>query len=270
MTNTAEVETTDEAQTENAPFAEMKQVDRCYFPPSEVAGAGQTYLNRIAAIPGIMGTEEKGYKDSLLKTNYDVESFDFGEHPTYGLAVIPVGVRLEGENKGTEIKSIVIAAIPDPASVLADSAGREFVLDNISTAFMTKLANAVRPKDGIQPKLPFTLTEFITITRGRESLKSYAELAPSMVTSLKERGLKHITVPILRQCLRSQAEANMRFGDAVTAPAWENVIKAFISGAERKGLDSAIFHRWLETREQAVDEIEIDGDFSDLDFNPAE
>lgn len=243
-------------------FKTASDVKKRYFRPSEIAAEAVAYINGVNAIPGIAGTAERNYADSMIRTNYPAD-YEFG-NDGYGIAVIPVGKQSD-DDSGNVVSVIVIAAVPDPELILADDSGQAYVRDVLVNSFCTRLGNAARgKKDGNFAPMPFTVQDFITASRGKESLKTFSELAPEMVKALKEKGVKFMTVQILKNCLQSHAFAESQFGDKISQENWEFVISVLIERAGDKGLDPAILNSWLQNRNQRALELDIDLDFSDL------
>ena len=249
----AEVAQSDTPEQAGDEFA-LDDVDKRYFPPSDLKNA-QILLPKIEVL------KNNGVN---VKTTFDREK-DF---PTgYGLAVIPLSERQVGANAGQGNKrtGIVLAAIPDPDLISQDDAGKQFIRDNTIAAFLSKVANAARPRpDGqIAATMPFTIKDFIEGGRRGESLKSYTELAGDFVKALRKKGLKFISPTILRQCLSNQAFAENQFS-GIDQNSWVAVIDMMIGKATEKGLDVAIFDNWKLTREdQEINDLQ-DLDFSDL------
>lgn len=268
MSDTTVIENTDQAanaaEQSVITFASLNDVKRKYFAPDEIQEFGNAYIAAINAIPGVRGTEANQFRDSKIVTNFP-KDYQFGGDDGYGLGVIPVGKQTGGE-QGNVITRVVIAAVPDPDVILTTDDGTKFVRDTLTTAFFTKLGNAARSsKDGMMNKLPFSVKEFITSARGKESLKTFTELAPEMVSALKKKGIKYMTTNILKQCLQSAAFAESQFGGKIPQEKWELIINVMIKRARDKGLDPAVLENWLETRDQKVDDMDIDTDFSDFE-----
>ena len=240
----------DAPEQDNGEFT-LDSIEKRYFPPSDLQAA-QILLSKIEVL------KNNGVN---VKMTFDQEK----EFPTgYGLAVIPLSERQEG-GEGNKKTGVVLAAIPDPDTIAQDDAGRQFIRENTIAAFLSKVANAARPRpDGqVAATMPFTIKDFIEGGRRGESLKSYTELSGDFVKALRKKGLKFISATILRQCLSNMAFAENQFS-GIDQSSWVAVIDMMIAKATEKGLDVAIFANWKLTREdQEINELQ-DLDFADL------
>lgn len=228
----------------------MESVEKRYFAPDQLQEA-QDYLGKVTGV----------CPDGTIKRNFDPEeTFPDG----YGLAVVPISKRVEGQ--GNVPIGVAVAAIPDPASVAQHDKGGEFIRSAITDVFMSKVANACRPRpDGTTATtIPFSIEDFIESRRGRESLKAFTEVASAFVKALRKKGIKFMTPGLLRQTLQSKAFAVTQF-EKINQDAWQKVLDAMIVKAKAAGLDPAILVNWKETRD-SVEVIEIeDLDLDDLD-----
>lgn len=225
-------------------------ITKRYFAPDQLQEA-QGYLTKISAVCA----------DGTIKRNFEPEK-DFPDG--YGLAVVPISKRVEG--KGNVFLGVAIAAIPDPASVAEHEKGGEFIRSAITDVFMSKVANACRPRpDGtVATTIPFTIEDFIESRRGRENLKAFSEIAPIFVKALRKKGIKYMTPGLLRQTLQSTAFAETQF-EKIAQAAWQKVLDAMIVKAKAGGFDPAILQNWKDTRDSVeVEEID-DLDLDDLD-----
>ena len=228
----------------------MENVEKRYFAPDQLEDA-QTYLGKVTNV----------CPDGTIKRNFNPEeTFPDG----YGLAVVPISKRVEG--KGNVSIGVVVAAIPDPASVANHEKGGEFIRSAITDVFMSKVANSCRPRpDGTTATtIPFSIEDFIESRRGRESLKAFTEVASAFVKALRKKGIKYMTPGLLRQTLQSKAFAATQF-EKINQNAWQKVLDAMIVKAKAAGHDPAILVNWKDTRD-SVEVVEIeDLDLDDLD-----
>lgn len=230
----------------------LEDVEKRYFPPSDLASA-QALLTKINQLKA-SGTR--------VDTTYDPEK-PFPAN--YGLGVIPLSERSQSGEGNIKV-GVVLAAIPDPDLVAQDEAGQKFIRENTINSFLTKVANASRVRqDGSTATPPFTVKDFVEGGRRGESLKTFTELAPGFVKALRSKGLKFITSTILRQCLANTAFAENQF-PGVAQENWLHVIGLMVDKAVEKGLDPAVLHNWVNTRDQQnIDELD-DVDFGDLEI----
>ncbi len=230
----------------------MENVEKRYFAPDQLEDA-QTYLGKVTNV----------CPDGAIKRNFDPEEvFPDG----YGLAVVPISKRSLEKGGGNISIGIVVAAIPDPASVANHEKGGEFIRSAITDVFMAKVANSCRPRpDGTTATtIPFTIEDFIESRRGRESLKAFTEVASAFVKALRKKGIIYMTPGLLRQTLQSKAFAATQF-EKINQDAWQKVLDAMIVKAKAAGHDPAILVNWKDTRD-SVEVVEIeDLDLDDLD-----
>lgn len=97
---------------------------------------------------------------------------------------------------------------------------------------------------------------------GRESIKAFSELAPSVVKNLKKRGLKTITTGILKACLQSAAFAGDTYG-MVAQESWAGLLDIMVAEARDRKLDPAVLENWKATRDTTEitmpDEVDFEG-----------
>lgn len=226
----------------------LDSVDRRYFGPDKLEEA-EAYIQQVQTV----------CSDDSLKTNCkDVLENKATVPEGYGLAVIPIAKRQEG-GKGNKVIGVAIAVMPDAAYVAGQPKGVDYITGVVQDSFMAKIANAVRPRDdGGEGTIPFTLEDFLTSMRGKESLKTFNELAPVFVKALRQKGMKSITPVILRQALQSAAFAEQHYG-LVDQAEWLKVLDVMISKAKAKQLDPGVLVSWKETRnERETTEITSD------------
>lgn len=249
MSDTTEAATTT-TNAENKPFT-LADVERRYFSPSEVEDAA-AYIAKIEAIPGL------DPKD--VKRNHDLEGEGLPEG--YGVAILPINKRAkDADGEPTTITTgIGIFAVPDFATIAETERGQEFIRSVVMDQCMNKAANSVRPRTaGAAPvSMPFTLEDFIESRRGSGNLKTFTELAPIVVKFLKKKGAPHMTSKLLKNTLASATFAEQQF-PKTEQPVWVKLLESMIGMAREQGLDPAILHSWLNTRNEAdVDEMELD------------
>lgn len=228
----------------------LQDVDRCYFSPDKIVEAN-SYVAKVLST----GVE--------IKRNFDpTKPIPEG----YGLAVVPIAKRqvTPGTGSGNVIVGVAVAAVPDPSLIVVHEKGEQFVRDVIMDHFLAKIANSVRPrKDGeTAASMPIKVEDFIESRRGKESFKTFTEIAGKFVKGLRKKGLKFMSQPILRQVCQSTAFAKERF-EKIDQAVWIAVIGKMITAAKSENLDPAILQNWLDTRDSEtladVEELTIDG-----------
>ncbi len=245
----SEPENQTETTTDDDDAFTLDDVTKRYFSPDQLVEA-QTVLSQI------VDAAEEGE----IKRNFDPEkSFPEG----YGLAVIPLSRRGDTPGAGNITIGVAIAAIPDPEMVGSHDKGAEFIRAVITDTFISKVANACRPRaDGTTaPTIPFDIMDFLESRRGRESLKAFSEIAPRFVKALRQKGIRYMTAQLLRQTLVSKQFAETQF-EKIPQEAWQKVLDGMIVKAKEAGLDPAVLVNWLATRDATevadIGEIDLD------------
>ncbi len=227
----------------------LGDVVKRYFSPDQLQDEAQAAVSKIVAIA----------KTGEIKRNFNPEE-PFPEG--YGLAVIPLSKRNTTDpGSGNITIGVAIAAIPDPEMVGAHDKGGDFIRAIITDTFISKVANACRPRaDGTTaPTIPFEIMDFLESRRGRESLKAFSEIAPRFVKALRKKGISYMTAQLLRQTLQSKQFAETQF-EKIPQEAWQKVLDGMVVKAREAGLDPAVLVNWQETRDatEVADIGEID------------
>lgn len=183
-----------------------------------------------------------------------------------------LGSRKEG------VKAIVVAPIPKITTILANPEAMSWMtkilhkeLNHVAVRALRDAADVATVVD----QIPTTLGGYISSQREASGIiESYNELYKginaTMATKIPVWSKARLTKGELKRALESKAYAEEYY------PALENrgegkdslfvlALQLGISGAKTKGLDPAIFQRWLDTRNQkALTAAEDDADDFDL------
>ena len=257
-----------------APAAfKLEDLERSYFAPNDLASASNMLEQIKAAVAAVDPATGKPVHDILFRTNYD---FSQPIPDGYGVLVQPIQKRSEDKTVGNVTVGVAVSAVPSIEMVMMapDGKGEDFIQNAVIAQFAVKIGNAVRPKgpnNQTAGTLPFSLEDFIENQRGKESFKTYSEIAGEFIKILRGKGLKLITVPQLRQILMSQAFAETQY-PKVPAAQWDLVLSAMIVQANKLKLEPASLINWKNTRyETTADETEIEGfeDIASLISTPA-
>lgn len=197
--------------------------------------------------------------------------------------------KLNKAKEGT--KAIVVGAVPTLETVMADAAAVDWLRGILRKELNHVLVRPLRDAENVETvidQMPTTLAGFIT--SGRESngiMESYNELHKSVAAFMAARvpiwGRARITKGELKRALESRAYALDTWSaledrgegkDSLFVAA----LQLFIASAKKKGLDPAIFERWMETRnakaytaeEQEADDFDIDSLTESLLAEPAD
>lgn len=235
----------------------MNDIKKQYFAASQLESASEAINTAIQICDANNGT--KVY-------NFDpAEDFPEG----YGLAIAPRNERNKETNTNVTV-GVTIAAIPEFALLNETPEGQTFIHDVITDKLISKMQNAVRVRsDGSQAaSIPLTVADFITSNRPDGVLKAFRTLQTAYVKLLRDKGLKLMTVDILRQTLQSSAFAEQQF-PRVQQSIWQDILTSMIHRAESDNLAPGALLEWKETRDTAglpsVDDVDLAGlDFDDL------
>ena len=197
-----------------------------------------------------------------VKFNFNAEDADFEFPDTHGLLIAPIAKR--ANNKTVNI-GVLVAAVPTVQAIVAHGDnGIAFVNDCAEKMLFAKVCNSVRPRDGVEPDgvVPFSVDDFITPRRTGDSLLAYSKVAPIYVKALKSKGLKHMNGAILRDVLSSSHNAETFF-PKIPQATWEKLLESMAEKAQSMDLNPALYHRWLEQRDQVagmddVDDLNLD------------
>jgi len=243
-------------ETDNSfTITKLGELRRTYFGPDELDQANSFVSN----IQELEGADELDFK-----INFDP---DDGPDDGFGILVAPISKRSE-KKEGNVIVGIVVAQIPDPATIMQAPKGNEFVRSTLVDHCAYKILNAVRPRDdGTEPgTIPTSLNDFISSRKGRgESLAAFNAVAKKYVKALKKMGVKYMTANLLRQVLASEEFAKREF-PKVDQDKWEGLLKKMIADVESAGEhDPAILYHWLRNRQETTATTGEDFDSSDFD-----
>ena len=189
------------------------------------------------------------------------------------------------QDKGpSKVTAIVITPAPTLDAILAAPGGKEW-LEKIADKELNHVA--VRPlrnpKDGesldeLSEKMPLTVAEYITSSRETSSgaLETFNDLARGLIDAIAKKNKlwakARLTKPELKAAMASRAYALEYYSQLEDRGQTEDgkpkesfFVMAMNYGkqvATAKGLDPAIFDRWLSTRDQATlaTKSEDDGD----------
>ena len=235
-----QVETVAPVETEEVvETVETETIAREYFAPAEL-GKAQEKLTEVLAIA------ETG--EIKVVRNFDAgQDFPSG----YGLAILPISKRTEKE--GNVTVGVAVAALPDPETIANAEGGADYIRKTILDACIAKLANSVRPRgddNTVAASIPFSVQDFITSSRGGESMATFRKLAPIYVAALKKKGIRFMSGILLRQIFQNATFAESQFPN-IPQEQWEAIINSMIAKAEAEKMETSVLVNWKETRAQA-------------------
>lgn len=194
-----------------------------------------------------------------------------GVNEGWGLVIAPVQERLPDPEDPSRNKLIavgfVIAQVPWVDVVLAHAAGKDLIENALVAMLIPKVINAVKPAlvgevavTDLQ-SMPRSLDDFLVRAKKGETYAVFNQLADKFVEVLKERGIKELTKTMLKKVLSNTGAAKTYYPN-IDQRNWVITLETMISQAEKLGLDPSLFHRWIETRDEATiaeSSLEIDG-----------
>lgn len=235
------------------PVTDVSDIKKQYFPSAKLVDA-QPAIDKVMEI-----ADEHGLNTVF---NFDAEA-EFPEG--YGVAIAPIQKTIKKERV---IVGVVIAAIPDIATIEKHERGAKYVNDAVIGSMLAKLMNAVRPKkdsDEGAPSIPFSVEDYITSNRAEGVLLAYRAFAAVYVKVLKDKGLTLMNESILRQILQSAAFAEQHYPNVPQAK-WMEVLDSMINRANQQGIAVGLLAEWKTDRDSAkLKDVEID--LSDLNFD---
>lgn len=150
--------------------------------------------------------------------------------------------------KNGELRLIAIA---NPDAVFADPVVRRF----LHKAYRNRVLNCALDPEAQE-------AQFITVSgcfRVKYSEDAWDELAPGLVSIFKKQGAEETNKAALRSALENGNTGRSLF-PKITADQWGKVFAMLKNGAEKRGLDTALFEHWEATRE-AVKPVELKFEF---------
>lgn len=175
---------------------------------------------------------------------------------------------INGKKEPTVVKAIVVGAVPTLDSLLSDDAGRAWVQKIIDKELNHVLVRPLREADTSDSdaleaaisQMPKTRESFITSSReGAGILETFNELYKAINLTLSEKvnswAKARLIKSDLKKAMESAAYALEYFpqledrGEGKDS-LFVTAIKMGQAAAKRKGLDPAIFDKWLATRNE--------------------
>lgn len=253
---------------------------RMFKSPEDAAA----YLNKLDEdIPGF-GTNNFVLRG--ITPNTDTGALDFDPKFYDDLSRVMVSV-LTNRVKGgpTKVNAIVVTPVPTIEAILADEAAMQWLTKIIDKELNHVAVRGLRdPKDGltideITDAMPVTLADFITSSRGDGgALDVFNELAKGIIDAIAKQNKAwskmRLTKGELRSAMASRAYAAEYY--PTLEDRGEGKESLFVMAlqfgkkvAVAKGMDPAIFDRWLSTRDEAklAAQKDDDDDSDEVDFD---
>lgn len=208
----------------------------------------------------------------LLTDDEGAMSFDAEAYGAFGFATMISLLRKKGT--GGQVKAIIAAPIPTLELLLASpeqveagelpelpkTAGVEFVRAIILKELNHRAVRDVREAEDVQSvadKIPTTVEGYISSSRGDGGIMEafdelYKDINATLSAAVPQWARRRFTKPELRKSLESRGYALEVYPEieeaGVNGSLFEKALLLGINGANRKGLDPAIFVRWQESR----------------------
>lgn len=182
------------------------------------------------------------------------------------------------ERGAPTLKAVVVTAIPTMELLLSTDEGSDFVREIIRKELNHRAVRQLRVAENpatMADQIPYSVTSFISSSRGDAGIietfnELYKDLNDTMGRASKAWKRRKLTKSDLRAALESKAFALDNFPEledsGKNGSLFEMALKLGIATAEKKGLDSTIFARWIESRATAAYEPEADED-EELNFD---
>lgn len=240
--------TTDETDTSDlSPLAQLEAINQRVLSDDEVEKVVGSIMENCAET------------DIPLHFTFDADA-DFPE--THQMCVIPVK---EQHKKGTKdangnplvgryLVRMIVGAIPRYNAVVALENGQTFIQNVLEEQFCNTLKKAVVLSVEDNRATPFEVADFLETGRGTGVWKTFSEVGPIYVGALKklDKGLKVLTLPLLRQVLSVRSVAEHMF-PATDQAVWEEILRRMIETAKEMKLDPSVIVNMLNTRNDAAE-----------------
>lgn len=276
-TNTQTAAPTSEAKPKTV--AEDMPARSMFATPADAAAA----LNRYSQELSDFGNGHAIIARGITTGENDELNFDPAVY-TPDMRVMLATLTQRQEKGPSKVTAIVITPAPTLDAILAADGGRDW-LQKIADKELNHVA--VRPlrnpKEGesldeLSEKMPLTVAEYITSSRESSggALETFNELARGVIDAIAKKSKPwakaRLTKPELKAAMASRAYASEYY--PVLEDRGEGKESLFVMAmnfgktvAAAKGLDPAIFDRWLSSRDQATLATKADEDENGDDFD---
>lgn len=217
----------------------------------------------------------------FIAKGFDPETGEF-DPAVYSDGMVPMVVKVtkrsEKTGEGSKVKAIVVTPIPTLEALIDSEQGREWVRAKVMTALNKAVADPLRDAEdpaSVADQIPGTMNDFLT---SESSNKSALGTFDSLYKEL-DALFKKLSAPWERARLR-KADIKKSLESTAYAlsvfPTLENrgegrksLFVQFLEAGEKaavgRGLDPAIFRKWMDNRDKTSANLD-DGD-EDIDFD---
>lgn len=182
------------------------------------------------------------------------------------------------ERGATVLKAIIVAPIPSLDLLLDSDEGRAFVQEVVRKELNHRAVRQLRVAENprtVADQIPYSVESFISSSRGDAGIvEAYNELYKHINETLSKASVawkkRKLAKGELRAALESKAYALDSYPEleeaGVNGSLFVMALKLGAMTATKKGLDSTIFQRWLDTRDAAAYEVSEEEEAA-LDFD---
>lgn len=179
-----------------------------------------------------------------------------------------------------QIKAIVVSPVPTLDSLLAHAEGRSWLDNKLATELSHITMRNLRDAEDVEAEsvllsMPKDIDAFINAKRsgGKSDNEAFNALWKLVLDGLKRvtgivsdlLNAANLRKSIFEKALKNKAYATAMYSNIENARIFEGALALMIKTAEKEGLDASIIRNWLETRNDAVYEVEsFDLDSIDL------
>lgn len=208
----------------------------------------------------------------------DAEKYDADGYEVM-VATLKERVTTPGNAAVTTLKAIVITPIPSLELLMDSAEGQAFVAEIVRKELNHRAVRQLRVAENpvtVADQIPYTVTAFVSSSREDSGIiEAYNDLYKHINDTLAKAApawkRRKLTKAELRAALESKAFALDSYPELEEAgPNGSLFVMALKLGAmtaDKKGLDSTIFTRWLESRDAAAFEPGAVEEEKPLDFD---
>lgn len=279
-----------EAKAKILTVADDMQPRRCFYPTPDKSAIEQAMEFIAAESQRLSDFNDYPFAAPGLSTDDEGETV-LSEEIYGGNIGVMVGrlTKVANKAKGTDggVKCIYMAPIPNfPDTLAGDSTFNDWALGILEKEASHVAVRPLRDAENVLAvvdQMPATVDAYLTASRGQGAslLVAFNELYKAIKTTMSkaskvwEKQNPRLVKSELRRCFESAAYAREYY---VSLEDWTNpktnaseslfvyALRMVTPVAEKRGFDSTIFKRWIDTRDLKPLEIESEED-EDADFD---
>ncbi len=248
----------------NTPAAESKVKTVAEHMPSRRIFAN---LDEMVAYLAAQSSDLSDFGDyPFIAKGFDSETGEF-DPAVYPEGMVPMVVKLtrraEKTGEGSTVKAIIVTPIPTLDALIASEEGRRWVESKVVTALNKAVADPLRDAEdpsSVADQIPATMNDFLTSESTSKSIMAsfdslYKELNTLFKSVSKAWERARLTKADIKKALESTAYALSVFPTLESrGEGKKSLFVQFIEAGEKaavnRGLDPAIFRKWLDNRDK--------------------